>query len=224
MSQDNEEHFPRNINPQINQVIQNQENHLPNQQQNNQNQQQFNQNQQQFNQNQQQFNQNQQQFNQNQQQFNPNQFAFFQNQMPFFNMNPMFNPQMTQEQRQQMEQQQKMQNEMMRLQAIQIGKTLLEQKKIMEQIHKNRAERENRRKTCEMVIFFKYNDDILPINIKADQFLFELLQEYKTQSGNQNVKFYFHGEELVFNTNSPTVLHEINGLRTGEEIVVKSSQ
>ena len=208
MSQDNEEHFPPNINPQINQVIQNQENHLPNQQQNN---------------------QNQQQFNQNQQQFNQAHFAFNQNQFPFFNMNPnMFNQQMTQEQRQQfqqqMEQQQKMQNEMMRLQAIQIGKTLLEQKKIMEQIHKNRAERENRRKTCEMVIFFKYNDDILPINIKADQFLFELLQEYKTQSGNQNVKFYFHGEELVFNTNSPTVLHEINGLRTGEEIVVKSSQ
>ena len=209
MSQDNEEHFPRN--PQINQVIQNQENHLPNQQQNNQNQQQFN--------------QNQQQFNQNQQQFNQNQFAFFQNQMPpFFNMNPMFNPQMTQEQRQQMEQQQKMLNEMKKQQAIQMGKTLLEQKKMMENIHRMRKEREEKRKTCEMVIFFKYNDDILPITVKADQFLFELLQEYINQSGNQNVKFFFHGQELVYNQNSPTVLHEINELRTGEEIIVKSSQ
>ena len=218
MSQDNEEHFPRNINPQINQVIQNQENHLPNQQQNNQNQQQFNQNQQQFN-------QNQQQFNPNQQQFNPNQFAFFQNQMPpFFNMNPMFNPQMTQEQRQQMEQQQKMLNEMKKPQAIQMGKTLLEQKKMMENIHRMRKEREEKRKTCEMVIFFKYNDDILPITVKADQFLFELLQEYMNQSGNQNVKFFFHGQELVYNQNSPTVLHEINELRTGEEIIVKSAQ
>ena len=218
MSQDNEEHFPPNINPQINQVIQNQENHLPNQQQNNQNQQQFNQNQQQFN-------QNQQQFNPNQQQFNPNQFAFFQNQMPpFFNMNPMFNPQMTQEQRQQMEQQQKMLNEMKKQQAIQMGKTLLEQKKMMENIHRMRKEREEKRKTCEMVIFFKYNDDILPITVKADQFLFELLQEYINQSGNQNVKFFFHGQELVYNQNSPTVLHEINELRTGEEIIVKSAQ
>ena len=202
MSQDNEEHFPPNINPQINQVIQNQENHLPNQQQNN---------------------QNQQQFNQNQQQFNPNQFAFFQNQMPFFNMNPMFNPQMTQEQRQQMEQQQKMINEMKKQQAIQMGKTLLEQKKMMENIHRMRKEREEKRKTCEMVIFFKYNDDILPITVKADQFLFELLQEYMNQSGNQNVKFFFHGQELVYNQNSPTVLHEINELRTGEEIIVKST-
>ena len=218
MSQDNEEHFPRNINPQINQVIQNQENHLPNQQQNNQNQQQFNQNQQQFN-------QNQQQFNQNQQQFNQNQFAFFQNQMPpFFNMNPMFNPQMTQEQRQQMEQQQKMLNEMKKQQAIQMGKTLLEQKKMMENIHRMRKEREEKRKKCEMVLFFKYNDDILPITVKADQFLFELLQEYMNQSGNQNVKFFFHGQELVYNQNSPTVLHEINELRTGEEIIVKSAQ
>ena len=204
MSQDNEEHFPPNINPQINQVIQNQENHLPNQQQNN---------------------QNQQQFNQNQQQFNQNQFAFFQNQMPpFFNMNPMFNPQMTQEQRQQMEQQQKMLNEMKKQQAIQMGKTLLEQKKMMENIHRMRKEREEKRKKCEMVIFFKYNDDILPITVKADQFLFELLQEYINQSGNQNVKFFFHGQELVYNQNSPTVLHEINELRTGEEIIVKSAQ
>ena len=203
MSQDNEEHFPPNINPQINQVIQNQENHLPNQQQNN---------------------QNQQQFNQNQQQFNPNQFAFFQNQIPFFNMNPMFNPQMTQEQRQQMEQQQKMINEMKKQQAIQMGKTLLEQKKMMENIHRMRKEREEKRKKCEMVIFFKYNDDILPITVKADQFLFELLQEYINQSGNQNVKFFFHGQELVYNQNSPIVLHEINGLRTGEEIIVKSAQ
>ena len=203
MSQDNEEHFPPNINPQINQVIQNQENHLPNQQQNN---------------------QNQQQFNQNQQQFNPNQFAFFQNQMPpFFNMNPMFNPQMTQEQRQQMEQQQKMINEMKKQQAIQMGKTLLEQKKMMENIHRMRKEREEKRKTCEMVIFFKYNDDMLPITVKADQFLSELLQEYKTQSGNQNVRFFFHEQELIFNTNSPTALHEIKGLRTGEEIIVKAA-
>ena len=174
---------------------------------------------------QQQFNQNQQQFNPNQQQFNPNQFAFFQNQMPpFFNMNPMFNPQMTQEQRQQMEQQQKMINEMKKQQAIQMGKTLLEQKKMMENIHRMRKEREEKRKTCEMVIFFKYNDDILPITVKADQFLFELLQEYINQSGNQNVKFFFHGQELVYNQNSPIVLHEINGLRTGEEIIVKSAQ
>ena len=200
--------------PQANQQNPNQENLFLNNQQNNQNQQQFN--------------PNQPQFNLNQQQFNPNQFAFFLNQMPFFNMNPMFNPQMTQEQRQQfqqqMEQQQKMRNEMMKLQGIQIGKTLLEQKKLMEQIQRNRKEREEKRKKCEMVIFFKYNDDILPITVKADQFLFELLQEYKNQSGNQNVKFFFHGDELVCSDNSPLVLNEINGLRTGEEIIVKSAQ
>ena len=171
---------------------------------------------------QQQFNQNQQQFNQNQQQFNQGQFGFFPNQFPFFNM-----PQMTEEQRiqyqQQMEQQQKMYNEMMRQQAIQIGKTLKQQKQMMEQLNRNRIEREKQRQTCEMVIFFKYNDDMLPITVKADQFLSELLQEYMTQSGNQNVRFFFHEQELTFNTNSPTVLHEIKGLRTGEEIIVKAA-
>ena len=44
-----------------------------------------------------------------------------------------------------------------------------------------------------------------------------------TQSGNQNVRFFFHEQELIFNTNSPTVLHEIKGLRTGEEIIVKAA-
>ena len=136
-------------------------------------------------------------------------------------------PQMTEEQRiqyqQQMEQQQKMYNEMMRQQAIQIGKTLKQQKQMMEQLNRNRIEREKQRQTCEMVIFFKYNDDMLPITVKADQFLSELLQEYKTQSGNQNVRFFFHEQELIFNTNSPTVLHEIKGLRTGEEIIVKAA-
>ena len=171
---------------------------------------------------QQQSNQNQQQFNPNQQQFNQGQFGFFPNQFPFFNM-----PQMTEEQRiqyqQQMEQQQKMYNEMMRQQAIQIGKTLKQQKQMMEQLNRNRIEREKQRQTCEMVIFFKYNDDMLPITVKADQFLSELLQEYKTQSGNQNVRFFFHEQELIFNANSPTVLHEIKGLRTGEEIIVKAA-
>ena len=171
---------------------------------------------------QQQSNQNQQQFNPNQQQFNQGQFGFFPNQFPFFNM-----PQMTEEQRiqyqQQMEQQQKMYNEMMRQQAIQIGKTLKQQKQMMEQLNRNRIEREKQRQTCEMVIFFKYNDDMLPITVKAEQFLSELLQEYMTRSGNQNVRFFFHEQELIFNTNSPTVLHEIKGLRTGEEIIVKAA-
>ena len=137
----------------------------------------------------------------------------------------MFNPQIDQRQQfqQQMEQPQDMQEETKRQLGIQMGTILLEQKTIMERINAIRIEREKKRRTCDMYLFFKYNNDITPISINASQFLFELLNEYKNQTGNQNVRFFFKGEELVFNTNSPKVLYEINGLRSGEEIIVRAA-
>ena len=147
--------------------------------------------------------------------------------MSAFSMNQnMFNPQISQEKRrqfqQQMEQEQKEKEEMKKQQNIQLGEIFYEQREILKQINKINVIREEKRKNCEMDIWFKYNNDIDIIRITANKPLYELLHEYINIKGNKNVKFYFHGEELVYNTNSPIVLHEIKGLRNGEVIIVKS--
>ena len=159
------------------------------------------------------------QFNPNQQQNNQGQFGSNQNQNNFNNMNPnIINQEMSEEK--------KMEYEGMKQVAIQQGKILKQQKDMMIKLNEINKKNELYRKTCDMTLFFKNNNDIfspLPINVKADQFLFELLHEYKVKSGYQNVRFFFHGKELIYNENSPIVLHEIEGLRTGEEIIVKST-
>ena len=168
--------------------------------------------QQQFNQNQQQqFNQNQQQ-QFNQQQFNP----FMQNQMPMgnFMFNPMFNmgPMMTQEQ-------QKMYMEVMKSQAREMGQTLLKQKKLMEQISQNRIKREEQRKNGELVLFFNHNDDLISITVKANIMIPELIEKYAQTTQKNNFKMIFKGNEL--NINDARALYEIEGLVSGEEIIVQ---
>ena len=143
-------------------------------------------------------------FSQNQQQFpnfmsNPNMF-----------MMPPMNP----------EQQQFMLN-MLKREAFQKGQILKKQKETMEMIHRNRMKREEERKTGELVLFFNYKYDILPITITADKIIPELLNMYIVQSGNQNVKFFFKENELKVDDQSCRQLYEIEGLRTGEEIIVK---
>ena len=143
-------------------------------------------------------------FSQNQQQFpnfmsNPNMF-----------MMPPMNP----------EQQQFMLN-MLKREAFQKGQILKKQKETMEMIHRNRMKREEERKTGELVLFFNYKYDILPITITADKIIPELLNMYIVQSGNQNIKFFFKENELKVDDQSCRQLYEIEGLRTGEEIIVK---
>ena len=143
-------------------------------------------------------------FSQNQQQFlnfmsNPNMF-----------MMPPMNP----------EQQQFMLN-ILKREAFQKGQILKKQKETMEMIHRNRMKREEERKTGELVLFFNYKYDILPITITADKIIPELLNMYIVQSGNQNVKFFFKENELKVDDQSCRQLYEIEGLRTGEEIIVK---
>ena len=143
-------------------------------------------------------------FSQNQQQFlnfmsNPNMF-----------MMPPMNP----------EQQQFMLN-MLKREAFQKGQIQKKQKETMEMIHRNRMKREEERKTGELVLFFNYKYDILPITITADKIIPELLNMYIVQSGNQNVKFFFKENELKVDDQSCRQLYEIEGLRTGEEIIVK---
>ena len=193
---------------------QNQDQSNPNQQQPNPNQQQ------QVNQNQQQqFNQNQQQFNNpnQQQQFNQQQFnQFMPNQMPMgnFMFNPMFNmgPMMTPEQ-------QKMYMEVMKSQAREMGQTLLKQKKLMEQINQNRAKREEQRKNGELVLFFNHNDDLISITVNASIYVSQLLDKYIQTTQKNNVKLIFKGNEL--NINDARALYEIEGLVSGEEIIVQ---
>ena len=198
------ENFP--VNPQNNNNNQMNNGNFPqNQPQNNNNQQNNN-----FPQNQplnNNFVQNQPQMNQ----FNQNQMQFMMNP----NMMPMMNPQ-----------QQQIQFELAKRQAFEMGRTLKQQKEMMERIMYYRNQREERRKTGEIVIFFNYKKeyDILPITLTADKLILEALNEYIEQSQKQNVKFKFKGKELKLNDTSGRRLHELEGLVSGEEIIVEDAQ
>ena len=137
------------------------------------------------------------------------------------NFNNNVNPQMINMMPQMSPQQQQMQREFIIRQGREMGQTLLKQKQLMEQIQRNRALREQARKTEELTLFFIYNDDILPINIKANKFIPELLEIYMNKSGKRDVKFFFKEEELKYNDTSARELNEIKGLVSGEEIIVK---
>ena len=143
---------------------------------------------------------------------------FSQNQQQFLNFMP--NPNMFMMPPMNPEQQQFMLN-MLKREAFQKGQILKKQKETMEMIHRNRMKREEERKTGELVLFFNYKYDILPITITADKIIPELLNMYIVQSGNQNVKFFFKENELKVDDQSCRQLYEIEGLRTGEEIIVK---
>jgi hypothetical protein len=200
----NVENFP--VNPQNNNNNQMNNGNFPqNQPQNNNNQQNNN-----FPQNQplnNNFVQNQPQMNQ----FNQNQMQFMMNP----NMMPMMNPQ-----------QQQIQFELAKRQAFEMGRTLKQQKEMMERIMYYRNQREERRKTGEIVIFFNYKKeyDILPITLTADKLILEALNEYIEQSQKQNVKFKFKGKELKLDDTSGRRLHELEGLVSGEEIIVEDAQ
>ena len=144
-------------------------------------------------------------------QFNQNQMQFMMNP----NMMPMMNPQ-----------QQQIQFELAKRQAFEMGRTLKQQKEMMERIMYYRNQREERRKTGEIVIFFNYKKeyDILPITLTADKLIVEALNEYIEQSQKQNVKFKFKGKELKLNDTSGRRLHELEGLVSGEEIIVEDAQ
>ena len=143
---------------------------------------------------------------------------FSQNQQQFLNFMP--NPNMFMMPPMNPEQQQFMLN-MLKREAFQKGQILKKQKETMEMIHRNRMKREEERKTGELVLFFNYKYDILPITITADKIIPELLNMYIVQSRNQNVKFFFKENELKVDDQSCRQLYEIEGLRTGEEIIVK---
>ena len=172
------------------------------------------------NQQNQQFNQNQQfqNFPQNQQnqnfppQQNPQQF-------PNYNMNPMFNfipPMMSPEQ-------QRRHFEMQKQQAREMGYLLKQQKEMMERLKADKEKRKKEREEGELIIFFKYKYDILPITFKANDLIAEALTKYLEESGKQNVKFRFRTKELKID-NSATFLYELEGMRSGEEIIVEDAQ
>ena len=186
-----------------------------------QNQQQINPNQQQqfnANQQQQQFNFNQQQqqqfnFNQQQQQFN----QFNQNQQPMGNF--MYNPNMFNMKPMMTPEQQKMYMELMKKQAKEIGETYKKQRDIMTQIAQNRAKREEERKNGELVLFFNHNDDLLSITIKANEMVPVLISKYMEKTHKNNIQLFFRENELGLNDGR--LLYEIEGLVSGEEIIVK---
>ena len=186
-----------------------------------QNQQQINPNQQQqfnANQQQQQFNFNQQQqqqfnFNQQQQQFN----QFNQNQQPMGNF--MYNPNMFNMKPMMTPEQQKMYMELMKKQGKELGETMKKQRDIMVQIAQNRAKREEERKNGELVLFFNHNDDLLSITIKANEMVPVLISKYMEKTHKNNIQLFFRENELGLNDGR--LLYEIEGLVSGEEIIVK---
>ena len=186
-----------------------------------QNQQQINPNQQQqfnANQQQQQFNFNQQQqqqfnFNQQQQQFN----QFNQNQQPMGNF--MYNPNMFNMKPMMTPEQQKMYMELMKKQAKELGETMKKQRDIMTQIAQNRKKREEERINGELVLFFNHNDDLLSITIKANEMVPVLISKYMEKTHKNNIQFFFRENELGLNDGR--LLYEIDGLVSGEEIIVK---
>ena len=131
------------------------------------------------------------------------------------NIMPMMNPQ-----------QQQRELELKKKQAFEIGRTLEQQYEMMNKINQIRTKNENKRKTGEIEIFFKYKKDfeILPITITADKLIVEALYEYIEQSNKQNVKFKFKGKELKINDTSGKRLYELEGLVSGEEIIVEDAQ
>ena len=133
----------------------------------------------------------------------------------FQNFNPWFNmmPPMSQEDQQRIfEQKQK--------QAREIGKMLLGQQKMKQMINAIKEIIEKERQEGEIVLFFNHQYDILPITVKANDLVPEVLAKYLQQSGKQNVKFRFRNMELTEGT--PKYLYEIEGLRYGEEIIVEN--
>ena len=186
-----------------------------------QNQQQINPNQQQqfnANQQQQQFNFNQQQqqqfnFNQQQQQFN----QFNQNQQPMGNF--MYNPNMFNMKPMMTPEQQKMYMELMKKQAKELGETMKKQRDIMTLIAQNRKKREEERINGELVLFFNHNDDLLSITIKANEMVPVLISKYMEKTHKNNIQFFFRENELGLNDGR--LLYEIEGLVSGEEIIVK---
>ena len=186
-----------------------------------QNQQQINPNQQQqfnANQQQQQFNFNQQQqqqfnFNQQQQQFN----QFNQNQQPMGNF--MYNPNMFNMKPMMTPEQQKMYMELMKKQAKELGETMKKQRDIMTQIAQNRKKREEERINGELVLFFNHNDDLLSITIKANEMVPVLISKYMEKTHKNNIQLFFRENELGLNDGR--LLYEIEGLVSGEEIIVK---
>ena len=164
--------------------------------------------------------QNQQPFNQNQQnthQFNPNQ-------QPQINQNqyPMGNNMFNQNNYNMMQEQQRINLEVNKRQGKEIGETLSNQRKMMIQIGENRKKWEEERKNGELMLTFKHNNDygeLFSINIKANEFVALLVDEYVKHTNNRNVRLFFKENELT--ENDARCLYEIEGLVSGEEIIVK---
>ena len=164
--------------------------------------------------------QNQQPFNQNQQ--NPHQFN--PNQQPQINQNqyPMGNNMFNQNNYNMMQEQQRINLEVNKRQGKEIWETLLEQRKMMIQIGKNRKKWEEERKNGELMLTFNHNNDygeLFSIIIKANEFVASLVDEYVKHTNNRNVRLFFKENELT--ENDARCLYEIEGLVSGEEIIVK---
>ena len=140
----------------------------------------------------------------------PHMNQFNQNQMQFM-MNP---------------QQQHQQSESTKKEPFENRSTLKHQNEMAEIIKIIIDGIKEKRKTGEITIFFKYKKDfdILPITITADKLIVEALYEYIKKSNKQNVKFKFKGKELKINDTSGKRLYELEGLVSGEEIIVEDAQ
>ena len=121
-----------------------------------------------------------------------------------------------------MQEQQKIDMEVKKKQGYEMGKILKNQLQIMNQIAIIRDAREKQRKNGDLVLYFNHNNDygeLFSITIKANEFVALLVDEYVKHTNNRNVRLFFKENELT--ENDARCLYEIEGLVSGEEIIVK---
>ena len=108
--------------------------------------------------------------------------------------------------------------------GLQEGMILKKQKELMEEIKRNEMIRKNQRMNSKITLFFKYirsenDDDLLPIEFKATTKLKDVLEKYKNESNNQNVRFMLDEQELSLDDERS--LGEIEEINDAEEIRVE---
>ena len=107
---------------------------------------------------------------------------------------------------------------------IQYGKILKKQNELMEKIIRNEMIRQNEKMSRKITLTFKLigsknDNDLLPIEFKATTKLKDVLEKYKNDSNNRNIKFMIGGQELV--SNDERLLGEIEEINDGGEIRVE---
>ena len=102
--------------------------------------------------------------------------------------------------------------------ARQNGELLKRQKELVEEMKKKEEARKNEDR--EIILFFKHNYNVLPLEFRQSTLISEALMKYMELSKKENPKFKFEDLELKVDASGKS-LREIKGLLNGSEIIVE---